>query len=144
MKINSFIVCDDIRTEIGNKHSLIGVYDEVINFFVTPDKKNTWPKAMKLGFFIKISFDKDEKGKISSFKFISDYNGSKKELGEGSIDSEKLIDLKKLKLAIVFNNFEFKEAGNIKFSFEFYKSNNDLYESITIDESIVIQETVVE
>ena len=29
MKIVDFIVCDDIRREIGGKNTIIGVYDEL-------------------------------------------------------------------------------------------------------------------
>ena len=89
MKLQTFIVCDDIRNEIGQKHSLIGVYDDRILFNVTPDKKNTWPKQMKLGIFAKISF-----GELTpkSFSFKMKYNENDVPLGEGSInikESEK-------------------------------------------------------
>ena len=31
MKLNCFLICDDIRNELGNKQSLTGIYDDVIS-----------------------------------------------------------------------------------------------------------------
>ena len=54
MKLLNFIICDDIRNELGNKHSLMGVYDDSIEFQVTPDNQNTWPKSLKVGIYAKV------------------------------------------------------------------------------------------
>jgi hypothetical protein len=53
MKLVQFIVCDDIRKETGNKFSLMGIYENAIEFRVTPDKKDKWPKTMRLGIYAK-------------------------------------------------------------------------------------------
>jgi hypothetical protein len=46
-----FVVCDDVRHEVGNKLTLVGAYQADIKFTGTP----TWPVAMsKLAFFIRV------------------------------------------------------------------------------------------
>ena len=49
MKLNCFLICDDIRNELGNKQSLTGIYDDVINFSMKDIGK--WPKVVKLGIY---------------------------------------------------------------------------------------------
>lgn len=52
MKLLDFIVCDDIRHEIGNKPSIMGVYDNII-FSPPPEGDLEWPITLRLGFFIR-------------------------------------------------------------------------------------------
>lgn len=49
MRVRDFIVAEDIRTEVGNKHSLIGVLAD--DFAFGPALP---PAAMKLGFFLRL------------------------------------------------------------------------------------------
>jgi len=57
MKILDFIAAEDIRIEIGNKHSLIGIYSEKV---VLPIQGNiTWPFPLRLAVFIRISKEQD-------------------------------------------------------------------------------------
>ena len=49
MKINSFIICDDIRSEVGNKKSLMGIYTKELVFSVTAEEAGVWPKDLVLG-----------------------------------------------------------------------------------------------
>jgi len=141
MKLQTFIVCDDIRTEIGKKHSLIGVYDDRILFNVTPDKKNTWPKQMKLGIFAKISF---EELMPKSFSFKMKYNENDVPLGEGSLnikESEK--NKNKFIVAIVNNNFLFDQPGKIKFTFVFFDESKKDIGSVSPDFELEVEELVV-
>ncbi|NQT61215.1 MAG: hypothetical protein HQ557_19790 [Bacteroidetes bacterium] len=141
MKLQTFIVCDDIRNEIGQKHSLIGVYDDRILFNVTPDKKNTWPKQMKLGIFAKISF---EELTPKSFSFKMKYNENDVLLGEGSVnikESEK--NMNKFIVAIVNNNFLFDKPGKIKFTFIFFDKSKNNIGSVSPDFELEVEELVV-
>ena len=143
MKLDTFVICDDIRTEIGNKHSLIGTYDDLINFNATPDKQNIWPKGMKLGFFIRIILDENDINDIFSFKFITNYNSVKIELVQGIMDNKRIEKSKRITLAIVINNFKFVGPGEMDFQFDFYNENNELKTTLKIDKKIIVKETII-
>ncbi|PKK89943.1 MAG: hypothetical protein CVV64_11455 [Candidatus Wallbacteria bacterium HGW-Wallbacteria-1] len=49
MKLSDFILCDDIRREIGGKHSLMGVYGDTINIVLSKNanqKSNIIPLSL--------------------------------------------------------------------------------------------------
>jgi len=145
MKITNFLVCDDIRNEIGNKRSLMGIYDSSIEFRVTPENKSQWPKAMRLGIFARIKFENtDIKKGISSFKLKIDYNGDIKEMGKGAFSAEKVSMFHTASLAIVHNNFVFKEPGEIRFSLDFSDVKNNVIQTITPDYILKISEKFIE
>lgn len=141
MIIDSFMVCDDIRQEIGNKLTLVGLYDEQINFNVAPDSKNSWPKQMKLGLYVVIDL-KDSEPK--SFNFSMKYNGVKLEIGKGQITiaHNKELGKNKLKLSFVNNNFQFIEPGIIDFIFDFYDDKKNLIHSLIPNYQLSVREVV--
>ena len=47
MKITDFIICDDVRMEIGNKISIMGIYNDSIILSV-PGAETTWPVPLRL------------------------------------------------------------------------------------------------
>jgi hypothetical protein len=52
MKVLDFVVCEDIRQEVGEKFSLMGVYaDSMLVHFRESEK---WPFVTRLGFYIKL------------------------------------------------------------------------------------------
>jgi len=64
-KLLSFILCDDIRLEVGEKKTLIGIYSDII---YVPTIPYTMPK---LGFLIRlIELDHDKKYKVA-FKIMN-------------------------------------------------------------------------
>ena len=126
MKIETFLICDDIRNEIGNKNSLIGVYDQKILFNATPETSGKWPKHLKLGIYTKINF---EGLKPDNFKVKSKYNENEKKLvltGKMAAVGEN----DKMNIAMVTPNFIFEGPGGMQFSFEFYSETEELLESI--------------
>jgi hypothetical protein len=136
MKIISFVVCDDIRNEAGNKNSFMGVYDDNIIFSVTPDNRNSWPKTIKLGFHARILADNI---KPNSFEFNLEYNQKKTLLGKGELHFTEKIN--KIKI-VVLSNFEFKKSGTMKFVFDFFDENNNIVETINPDYELTISESV--
>ena len=142
MKIKTFLICDDIRSEIGGKHSIIGLYDDRIIFNVTPDKKDSWPKQMKLGIFLKIDF---EKSKPSYFKFSIKYNDNVKPLVEGIIKKlPKEVKNNTLSLALVHPNFNFENQGKLIFYFDFLDENNKIIETVTPECELIVEEKVLD
>jgi len=57
MKLIDFILCDDIRQEIGGKVTLVGVYEDRIMINATSPDAVRWPVQLKLGFFIRLLND---------------------------------------------------------------------------------------
>jgi hypothetical protein len=60
MKLLDFVISEDIRFEVGNKVSLMGVLNDQI--ILTPQSPDgfKWPIATKAGFFAKFQFSKDD------------------------------------------------------------------------------------
>jgi len=144
MKIVSFLVCDDIRSEIGGKHSLIGVYGNSIEFQVTPENKNQWPRKKKMGIYAHIKLeDSDRKKGIISFKLKVNYNGKIEEVAQGPFCPKDVPISLSVNLVIIHNNFVFKEPGEISFSLDFSDVKNDVIETITPDYILKISEKII-
>jgi len=55
MRLLDFIVADDVRREMGNKISVMGVFNESISLDMLPDA--TWPVLFRLGLYIRVLID---------------------------------------------------------------------------------------
>lgn len=115
MKIRTFILCDDIRSEIGGKHSLIGVYKDRIIFPSGMEQKNNWPKAIKIGFYVEVEIDKKLP---ASFVFKRIESNDESEILKGDINISK--DSKIIRMTLLHPAFIFKKSGVMRFIFEFY------------------------
>ena len=139
MKLVDFIICDDIRNELGNKHSLIGVYGESIQFKVPPVEKGKWPKVLKIAFFIRIKLEKDDDiTKLNKFKLNVIFNEKIKTLAEGVLTID--LNSKGILLAIVFNQFVFENSGLMSVSIELMDSAGLAIHYFEIPEKINILE----
>jgi len=148
MKIDTFIISDDVRQEVNNKNSIIGLYDEVIKFREPKVKKGKWPKMMKVGIYAKFKLlDDDLNQNIVSFKFKSKYKDKINEWVNGNFSQDNVVQIKstkKIKLVIVIPNFLFMGEGNITFQFEFYNEKNDIIKNIEPEYNLkVIEELLV-
>ena len=144
MKIINFLVCEDIRTEVGNKHSLMGVYGDTIEFRVTPMNKDKWPKRVRLGFFVSMKFQKvDWEKDIESFSLNLDYNGKTREIGKGLLRPREIPKINLINLVVIANNFEFHETGKIKFFMEFFGSGNNVIKKLTPDYTLGVLEKLI-
>lgn len=143
MILTQFIVCDDIRNEVGNKFSLMGIYDAAIEFSATPDKKDQWPKTMRISFWVKLGFDEADENitKINNFKFKMMLDGKEFEVGGGRIEAPSQVKKpKSLSMFIVHPNFAFQGPGNYKFLVEFYDQSGNKIQSLTPGTSIAVKE----
>ncbi len=73
MKINSFIICDDIRSEVGNKKSLMGLYTKELVFSVTAEEAGVWPKDLVLGMMLDFSISAELKRRHISSRSCIQY-----------------------------------------------------------------------
>lgn len=141
MKLINFLVCDDIRVEIANKHSIIGLYDDEIKFPVCAGKKDVWPKAIKMGIFIKTQFESDKEiDTIKNFQLEASFNGKKKVLAKGPFKMNEKEKAKGINLAAVFEPFSFESAGTLELKIVFFNDANEIVSELERPEKIIVSE----
>jgi len=125
MKLIDFIVCDDVRQEVGNKPSLMGVYTNLV-LAASPDKKPpVWPFPLRLGFFIRCQIEADEvKSDFFRIEFI--LNGEIFSHVEGTASIPD--DTNMFSIVVVNNAFQIQGTGAIHFRIIFKKSGELIQE----------------
>lgn len=78
MQLVDILVCDDIRLEINNKVSLMGLYNDRLIFSGSPPE-NKEPVMTKLSVLFRFKFDDEEK---TPNKFEFEYFHNDKSLGK--------------------------------------------------------------
>jgi hypothetical protein len=142
MKLNCFLICDDIRNELGNKQSLIGVYDDVISFSVPQTDIGKWPKVIKLGIYIKLEFEKEaEKASFQRIKLEYSINNETVVLLDNSRPASLVTDPKGLNIGAVVNQFVIKCPGQLSFHCIIYDKDNSIIHNFS--KKIAVQEEVV-
>lgn len=145
MKLHNFIICDDIRAEVGNKHSLIGVYSSGINFNITPDKANQWPRTIKrLCVFSCIGIEKaDAWEKINSFTIELSNEKEMTVLGETILPPKSDLIIEELNLTGAFNNLKIPSSGIYKFCIKFYDTAGKVVCDLPIERPLKVSESVI-
>lgn len=140
MKLLNFIICDDIRQELGNKHSLMGLYDDSIDFQVTPDNQNTWPKSLRIGIYAKVKLEDNEKA--FKFKIRMKYNKKETVLVDNILPQSETNPFHKIVITLVNGNFVFENPGNITFFLDFYNQKKELIATLSPELVISVKEKV--
>jgi hypothetical protein len=65
MEFIDVLFCDDIRVEINNKVSLMGLYNDRIVFYTHDQTKIEWPIKMDLAILVRFSISEKEKHPIT-------------------------------------------------------------------------------
>ena len=60
MKIIDFIACEDIRTEIHEKHTLVGVLPTDVNITFPKDGNVKWPVMFKISLFVRLKIERED------------------------------------------------------------------------------------
>jgi hypothetical protein len=120
MKLMNFVVCDDIRFEIGGKHTLVGVYDDLV-FNVLPNAENNWPLIIRLAFFVRLQQDEGEKLDADRFEFCVTQIGLSEKVPVFSQPIIKPIDTKTIHLIMTIGAFAVFKEGQIAFHVNFFK-----------------------
>ncbi len=145
MKLNQLIVCDDIRNETGNKFSLMGIYERSIEFFVTPDKKDSWPKIMRIGFYIKLGFEKNEDIRmLKEFKLLMKFDDKEFELGAGLLNIPDEKKPKSMSIFLVHPNIVFDKPGKYFLTFDLYNKSREKIASFSPDDPLEVKEKIIE
>ncbi len=126
MKLRDFIICDDIRIETGNKQTLVGVYQDTIDFPGTPADSDKWPKALKLGFFARILLEsKDDLG-FEEISFNVRFDDAEEiELSRGKVEISKMTP-SVFVISIVHGAMSFPREVRAQFFFRFYRSGQEV------------------
>lgn len=142
MKITNFIICDDIRMEAGNKHSLMGIYSDSIKFHTMPDQSDKWPKAIRLAIFAQIELEKKEKlNDFQSFKIKIDYNGEIIEIAGEELPPPDSKTQKGVLIQAIFEKFKFNGPGEIKFIIQFYNKEKIKVSQVSPSIPLKVEET---
>jgi hypothetical protein len=139
MKLNCFLICDDIRNELGNKQSLIGVYDDVINFQAPQVDMGKWPKFIRLGIYIKLEFENiSEKECFQRIKIEYSKKDETVVLLDSSRPTSSMTDLKGISIGTVINQFVIKSSGELNFHCIIYDKDNNIIDDFP--RKITVQE----
>ena len=118
MKIIDFIVCDDIRQEIGNKLTIVGIYNDRIKIEAKDPGAIKFPIPFRLGVFTRILVEStDECSDELSFNLDVKHNsellfqadGNAKVVGRG--DDGSVI----VAVPLLANIVPIKGAGHLEF-----------------------------
>ena len=129
MKLKDFIICDDIRIEASNKFSLMGVYNDALNFNVPIELVEKWPKIIHLGFFIRLDVESIEELKsIRKFVLESTLDNqvnfqAVQNFNEAIHDNHPL---NQMVISVVFDQVNIHCAGVMELSLSVFNKNDEL------------------
>jgi len=125
MKITDYIIAEDIRTETGNKFSIMGIYCEEVrlNF---PDNIQ-WPVPYRFGVYIRLKIE-DSDEFPNRFVLKVDHNNNTVAQIDGNI--EFIESMHTISLPFVIQPFPLPGFGTLRFNFEIYKDENLLSSGI--------------
>jgi len=145
MKITNFIVCDDIRHEEGNKISLMGVYDEVITFPVSPDKVDVWPKTLSFAVYIRAAIDREDVDQnIRKIVFSAGQQNNLQRFPTTDFSPEKGAIGQKVSCVVKMNNFQLTSNSPITCEIILYNDKEEEVTRVTPGYSVQIAENIIE
>ena len=140
MKLIDFIVCDDIRHEVGGKQTLVGVYSDRIVFQTnTPEAK--WPVSKSLGIVLRFKVDKSDPP-FDGFDITLDLNIDSSTRPNQLAKVEGIIKRKGAEKLLVLNfktQLNFPGPGEMSLNANFTKGQ-ELVQSFKSDLVILISE----
>ena len=113
MKIIDLIVCDDIRNEIGNKHTVVGIYDS-LTIHLKKDMENI---GLRLGFFMRMLIDENEI-LPESFEFNCFFKDNTVQSVKGELKTLGKVNI--FTIAIKHQSFPIPGPGELSFNLKFF------------------------
>jgi hypothetical protein len=142
MNLDCFLICDDIRNEVGGKQTLVGVYGEGINFNVPANQAGKWPKAMRLGIYIRLSFDSDaEKETATRMKMEYTINGKTTSIIDAPNPPRFPTNFKGMNIAVVMNQCIITGPGELQLKLFVYGKDSNVM--ATYEKPITVNETIM-
>ena len=129
MKLLDCLICDDIRAELKNKFSIMGVYGDSINFDTVDPSKIVWPVNLRLGVLFRLTLEKTEKWPedTMTFEVKADLNGSSVATVSGELGLHNN-EARIIGFPVVFGALPLSGEGNLKFSLTLSKSGKPIAE----------------
>ena len=138
MKFYDIIFCDDIRDEINNKKSLVGVYNDRIVFHTNQKVEIQWPVRTRLSVLLRFKLDSADQypDKFEFEYFMNDKSIAKVE-GALKIDSSRFQE--QISLPLKAEGIPL-ELGKLGFSIKLYKGNKLLLSEEDKQAMVVLRE----
>ena len=127
MKIIDFIVCDDIRREVGNKRTIVGAYVDRIVFHSAPGS-SVWPINKQLGLYATLKIEEKDPG-FDAFQIIFSLDQEKLGMANGRIISSDLDPSKAVVFDIVVP-MVFKKAGTMTIKIQLLMDGEAVIDSL--------------
>ncbi len=130
--LTDFLVCDDIRQEVGDKFSLVGVYADSIR--LTFQGEAVWPALLpKLGIFVRtkplVDFTPQR------FSMTIAHNGT--QIGKFGGDLKVSDPARPITIAFVAVPFPIPGPGTIQFHLDFW--SGEQVKSVPIERSVTVE-----
>ena len=146
MKINSLIICDDIRSEVGNKKSLMGVYTKELLFTVTAEEVDIWPRDLILGMMLDFSISAELKKKAHKFKVTCSVNDVENMLGEGEFDfppDERELEGDFQMTLFAKFHYRFESCGKLSHCVKIFDVSGNEIDQATPATELLIKENII-
>lgn len=117
MKLLDAIFCDDIRYEMNNKFSLMGLYNDRIIFHSSNSSDIKWPLSMKLAVLLRFMLEEtDERPDRFEFEYFLNEKSIIKMNGDYRIEANHFL----ASLCLTAEGIPL-EPGNLGFSLKLFK-----------------------
>lgn len=144
MELIDFIICDDIRFEVGGKRSLIGVVEDTFN--LPAEENDKWPKSISFGLSIRGILSPEETEKDpKSFELMLKIGDELKGIGKGPLPAAPVTQdkPKKIALAVVFKNMTIEKPGKLTAILIVRDKNEEIIAQGESKGSIMIQSVAI-
>ncbi|MES2217176.1 MAG: hypothetical protein V4501_02060 [Pseudomonadota bacterium] len=137
MKFIDVLFCDDIRLELNNKVSIMGLYNDRIVFRSSDKSKLEWPIKMDLSMLVRFSLRKNDKHPINFiFECFSNENSIVKI--DGTTDLATCVG-SVFSLVLKTKNINL-ELGDLGYLFKIYDKDNEYLSKVNKNALTVLAE----
>jgi hypothetical protein len=119
MKLEDFVIAEDIRFENGNKISIIGVVNDEVILSLPDDIE--WPIPYRFGIFIRLNVEITD---LKPTKFILSVFHDDTQIAKLDGSFEQKDKLEKITLPLVINPFPLPGYGTVRFIIDIYNNEN--------------------
>lgn len=127
MKIIDFILCDDIRREVGNKRTIVGTYiDRII--FHSAHGSSPWPTNKQIGLYATLKIEEKDPN-FDAFQITFSLDQEPLGKAEGRIISANL-DISKTAVFDIVVPIVFKKAGTMTIKIQFLMDGKVVLDSL--------------
>lgn len=139
MRLRDIVFCDDLRTEINNKFSLMGIYADRIVFKFENAEAERWPLPVKLCLVLRILVDEKDPD-VDFFVFNFKLNGKATEPLSGDVKIRPEQSL--ITLNIVIDGLPV-EKGVLGFDLKLLSKDKEVF-SVSENEALKVMSEIIQ